>query len=96
MPPPNSTKHGAKAGAEFMARPKYKSTVPALPFDPKSLKFPFPSDMLVAYRLTSLERTAQYTFPMPDAPVDLVSLGVLDADHCMYPQICPSSSYMYP
>ncbi|KAI9175782.1 hypothetical protein H9P43_006146 [Blastocladiella emersonii ATCC 22665] len=69
------------AGAEFLARIKYKNYIPPQPFDPKSLAYPFPEDLLVANRLSSLEKYAQYSLALPDMSLDLLKLGVFDADH---------------
>ncbi|KAJ3361909.1 RNA polymerase-associated factor [Allomyces arbusculus] len=70
-----------RPGAEFMVKNKFKSTLPALPFDPKSLQYPFPPDLLAKYHLSSLEKYAQYALPFPEVPVDLLNLGILDADN---------------
>ncbi|KNE72690.1 hypothetical protein AMAG_20503 [Allomyces macrogynus ATCC 38327] len=64
-----------------MVKNKFKSTLPALPFDPKSLQYPFPPDLLAKYHLSSLEKYAQYALPFPEVPVDLLNMGILDADN---------------
>lgn len=65
-----------KAGAEFLSRNRYKSHIPTLPFDPKSLKYPFPHDMLYTLKTTTLEKILSYSFAEEEMHPDLIALGV--------------------
>ncbi|KAL7748879.1 hypothetical protein RI367_005792 [Sorochytrium milnesiophthora] len=67
-----------KAGAEFLSKTRFKNTVQPLPFDPKSLLFPFPPDHLYKYALSSLEKYAPYSLVLPEVPIDLIQLGAFD------------------
>lgn len=69
-----------KAGAEFLFKNRYKSTIPPLPFDPKSLKYPFPEDLLYKYRVSSLEKHSQYSLPTPEVQLNLIHMAVFETE----------------
>ncbi|KAJ1516639.1 hypothetical protein HMI55_001784 [Coelomomyces lativittatus] len=83
----HSTTSSRKAGAEFLSKNRYKSTIPPLPFDPKSLKYPFPEDLLYKFTMSSLEKHTSYILPVPEIHMDLIQMAVFESENRREPKV---------
>lgn len=62
---------------------KYCNTLPDIPFDLKSIKYPFPVDRFVQYNPTSLERNFKYEFHTEHdlgVTIDLINRDLYQSD----------------
>ncbi|ESO12345.1 hypothetical protein HELRODRAFT_93221 [Helobdella robusta] len=68
----------AEKRSELVSRVKYNNTLPDIPFDPKSITYPFDTSRYVQYNQTSLERN--YKFDLLTEHDLGVSIDLINAD----------------
>lgn len=73
---------GVKKHSEFLCDLKYKNVLPPIPFEPKFLRYPFPSDRWSRYRLSSLDQHYEYGVHIqPSIGPDLHLIDPTSAEH---------------
>ncbi len=50
----------APSGADLISRIKYQNNLPDIPFDPKSIKYPFNPNRFVQFNSTTLEKNFKW------------------------------------
>jgi RNA polymerase II-associated factor 1 len=71
--------HGASTGVELKCKIKYQNNLPDIPFEPKSIAYPFDPNRFMQYKPTSLEK--QFKWDILNEQDLGVRIDLIDQDY---------------
>jgi RNA polymerase II-associated factor 1 len=76
----------AAAGVELKCKIKYQNNLPDIPFDPKSIAYPFDCNRYIHYKPTSLEK--QFKWDILNEQDLGIRIDLIDQDYNKYSADC--------
>ncbi len=82
-----SNNHQSSSHADLVGRIKYQNNLPDIPFDPKSIKYPFDPNRFIHFKSTTLEKNYKWDILNEQdlgVRIDLINQDYNRVDHDGY------------